>query len=188
MAAATEWLNALDAGSTVVSVRRREPVRRPLNVPRPYFSRRGLAPFHATSAEQRIEVLQTLSAPSYPPGREWDEPLAEASRRGRFVHVRDVASPLVDGCEQIICATGFERGFAHDPLLARLVDDHRLPTAGSWIVLAPDSTVPALTTETRTLAVAGAAGQWAFPASDTLVGAKFAARRFLDRVRRCRTR
>ena len=43
LAAATEWLNALAAGAEVVSVRRREPLRRPLNVPREYFSRRGLA-------------------------------------------------------------------------------------------------------------------------------------------------
>ena len=34
MAAATEWRNALAAGSEVVSIRRREPLRRPLNVPR----------------------------------------------------------------------------------------------------------------------------------------------------------
>ena len=43
MAAATEWLNALAAGAEVVSIRRREPLRRPLNVPRPFFSKRGLA-------------------------------------------------------------------------------------------------------------------------------------------------
>src|SRR5438105_10945606 len=43
LAAATEWRNALAAGATVISVRRREPVRRPLNVPRPYLTRRGLA-------------------------------------------------------------------------------------------------------------------------------------------------
>src|SRR5205085_12654395 len=40
LAAATEWLNALAAGAEVVSVRRREPERQPLNVPRQYFSRR----------------------------------------------------------------------------------------------------------------------------------------------------
>ena len=38
MAAATEWLNALAAGSTVISVRRREPERRPLNLPRELFT------------------------------------------------------------------------------------------------------------------------------------------------------
>ena len=47
MAAATEWLNALAAGAEVVSVRRREPARRPLNVARPFFSKRGLAGFYA---------------------------------------------------------------------------------------------------------------------------------------------
>src|SRR5262249_36615214 len=47
MAAATEWLNALAAGARVTSVRRREPLRRPLNVPRALFSRRGLAAYHA---------------------------------------------------------------------------------------------------------------------------------------------
>src|SRR5207248_2882657 len=79
LAAATEWLNALAAGAEVVSVRRREPVRRPLNVPREYFSRRGLAPFHRLSPHERVERLQALSAPSYPPGSEWDEPLVRAS-------------------------------------------------------------------------------------------------------------
>ena len=50
MAAATEWLNALAAGAEVVSVRRREPARRPLNVARPLFSKRGLADFRAVAA------------------------------------------------------------------------------------------------------------------------------------------
>ena len=66
MAAATEWLNALAAGATVTSVRRRDPLRRPLNVPRPLFSKRGLAAFHATSPARRAELLVELSAPSYP--------------------------------------------------------------------------------------------------------------------------
>ena len=56
------------------------------------------------------------------------------------------------------------------------------------IVVADDCTVPALTDETRALALAGVSAQWAYPAADTLVGAKYAARGFLRRVRRCRTR
>ena len=88
----------------------------------------------------------------------------------------------------MICATGFERGYAQDALLRRLVDEHELETAGDWIVLAPDSTVPALTDETRTLALAGVAAQWAFPGADTVTGAKYAARGFLAKVQRCRTR
>jgi cation diffusion facilitator CzcD-associated flavoprotein CzcO len=183
MAAATEWLNALSAGASVVSVRRREPERRPLNLPRELFTRRGLAAYHRTPPAPRAGLLRSWSAPSYPPGRAWDEPVEAARREGRF----RVAAEL-DGSEQVICATGFKRGFHHDPLLARLVDDHGLETVSGWIVLAPDSSVPALTDGARTLAVAGVPGQWAFPAADTLAGAKYAARRFLRRVKACPSR
>lgn len=183
MAAATEWLNALANGSSVVSIRRREPARRPLNVPRPLFSRRGLARFHATGPAERAGLLRTWLAPSYPPGRYWDEPLAEAAREGRFR-----VEPELNGAEQVICATGFRRGFGHDGLLARLVEENGLATEDAWIVVDPDATVPGLTDSTRTLALAGAPSQWAFPAADTLAGAKYAARRFLRAVRRCPTR
>jgi hypothetical protein len=88
----------------------------------------------------------------------------------------------------VICATGFRRGFHHDPLLARLVAEHELETADGWLVLDSDSTVPVLSDETRTLAVAGAPAQWAFPAADTLAGARYAAHRFLRRMKACRTR
>jgi hypothetical protein len=181
MAAATEWLNALAAGAEVISVRRREPLRRPLNVPRPFFSKRGLATFHAATHEARATTLRELSTPSYPPGRAWDGPLRAAEREGRFRVTREV-----NGSVQVIAATGFKHGFRHDPLLADLVDAHGLETHDWWIVLAPDSTVPALTDDTRTLSLAGIAAQWAFPAADTIAGAKYAARAHLRRV--CRTR
>jgi cation diffusion facilitator CzcD-associated flavoprotein CzcO len=183
MAAATEWLNALAAGAIVVSVRRREPERRPLNLPRQLFTRRGLTAFHRAPREERLGLLRRFSAPSYPPGRSWDEPVALAAASGRF----RVAAEL-NGASQVICATGFERGYARDALLRRLVDEHELETAGDWIVLEPDSTVAALTNDTRTLALAGVAAQWAFPGADTVTGAKYAARGFLAKVQRCRTR
>ncbi len=183
MAAATEWLNALAAGSEVVSVRRREPARRPLNVARPFFTKRGLAGFYAAPRTRRAALLHGFGEPSYPPGRAWDAPIEAAEREGRFR-----ISPTVDGAEQVICATGFEAGFRNDPLLARLVDEHGLESEDRWIVLADDSTVPGLTDATRTLALAGVPGQWAFPAADTLVGMKVAARRFRNRVLSCPTR
>jgi cation diffusion facilitator CzcD-associated flavoprotein CzcO len=183
MAAATEWLNALAAGASVVSVRRREPERRPLNLPRELFSLRGLAGYHRSVAAERIAILERYGAPSYPAGRAWDEPVESARRGGRF----RVASEL-NGAPQVVCATGFKRGFRHTPLLARLVAEHGLETAGEWIVLTPDSTVGSLTDAERTLALAGAPAQWAFPAADTLVGAKYAARRFHRKVSAWRTR
>lgn len=183
LAAATEWLNALAAGAEVVSVRRREPLRRPLNVPRELFSRRGLAAFHRLGNGERAARLRTLLAPSYPPGRAFDEPLATATMEDRF---RIAAS--VNGTEQVICATGFRQGFRHDPLLARLVDEHDLETVDGWIVLAPDGSVPALADATGTLALSGVAAQWAFPAADTLAGAKYVAHGFLHRIESCRTR
>src|SRR5215211_4297496 len=140
MAAATEWLNALEAGATVTSVRRREPLRRPLNVERPLFSKRGLSVFHATTPARRAELLGELSAPSYPRGPTWDEPVDWAEQHGRFR-----VEERVNGAEQVICATGFLRGFQHNPLLARLVEDHDLATVDRWIVLDDDSTVLSLT-------------------------------------------
>ena len=181
MAAATEWANALAAGSEVVSIRRREPLRRPLNVPRPLFSKRGLAAFHRAPPELHAARLRELLAPSYPPDERFDAALAAAAAEGRF----RVAAEL-NGSEQVIAATGFRRGFRSDRLLSRLVDEHDLAVHDRWIVLAPDSTVPQLTDSQRTLSVAGVAGQWAFPAADTIAGAKYAGRRFLERM--CRTR
>jgi hypothetical protein len=176
LAAATEWRNALAAGSRVISVRRREPVRRPLNVPRPYLSRRGLSSFHRRQGNDRAALLRELLAPSYPPGREWDEPLQSPLFS---------IEPSVNGAEQVICATGFLHGYQHDELLARLVEEHELETVDGRIALASDSTVAELSDRTRTLAIAGAAAQWAYPAADTLMGARYAAHHF---ERRCRTR
>lgn len=170
LAAATEWRNARAAGVRVASVRRREPVRRPLNVPRPYLSRRGLARFHRAGDEERSAVLNALLAPSIPPGREWDPPAAEAH---------------VNGAAQIVCATGFLRGVGHDALLGPLAREHDQPVVDGRLVLDPDATVPALTDASRTLAVAGVAAQWAYPAADTLMGARYVAHAF---ARRCRTR
>ena len=183
IAAATEWLNALATGAEVVSVRRREPVRRPLNVPREYLSRRGLAAFHRLGPGERAARLDALLVPSYPPGSGWDEPLARAAAEGRFR-----VESSVNGSEQVICATGFLRGFAHDPLLARLVAEHGLETVDGRIALAPDASVPGLSDASRTLTLAGAPAQWAFPAADTLAGARYVAHGFLRRIRACRTR
>ena len=169
LAAATEWRNALEAGARVTSVRRREPTQRPLNVPRPYLSRRGLARFHRLDDRARAATLHDLLGPSYP----------------REAHVDVPVERHVNGADQVICATGFLQGFRYDALLARLVEEHELATVNGWIELAPDASVPALTDVTRTLTLGGVAAQWAYPAADTLMGARYVAHAF---ARRCRTR
>ena len=133
MAAATEWLNALAAGATVVSVRRREPMRRPLNVPRSLFSRRGLAAFHGAPARQRARRCCALSArrPT-PPGRAWDDPLGRAAARGASASRRRRTER-----EQVICATGFLRGFRHDPCSPGSSTSTALETRRRWIALDP---------------------------------------------------
>lgn len=182
MAAATEWRNAAAAGSQVTSVRRREPLRRPLNLPRHLFTKRGLAAYHGLDRARRRETLQAFSAPSFPPGREWD------------VRV-EVATEVPDDAEQVICATGFRGGWQNDLLLVQLVSDHALATVNGWIELDDDATIPSLTDPTRTLALSGVPAQWAFPAADTLAGMRYVAHRFVQRVapshklpRRWRTR
>ncbi len=62
MAAASEWLNALAAGSEVVSIRRREPLRRPLNVPARSSRSAGSVRFtrSATSSARRGSASSPL--------------------------------------------------------------------------------------------------------------------------------
>jgi cation diffusion facilitator CzcD-associated flavoprotein CzcO len=183
LAAATEWLNALAAGAEVVSIRRREPARMPLNVPRQYFSRRGLAEFQKLGSGERAARLRALLAPSYPAGARFDGPLARAAAEGRFR-----VEAALNGSAQVIAATGFLRGFRHDAMLAALVDEHGLDTFEQWIVLSPDASVPALTDAGRTLSLAGACAQWAFPAADSLAGARYVGHCFARKVKACRTR
>ena len=126
----------------------------------------GSRGFHRLGAGERAARLRVLLAPSYPPGRQLDEPLARADAEGRF---RVEAS-----------LNGSRAGDLRDRLRARLPGTTRCWRASStstssrraddWVVLAPDGDVPALTDETRTLALAGVSAQWAFPAADTLVG------------------
>ena len=158
-------------------MRRREPLRRPLNVPAAaVLAARASRPSTRTAPGERAAFLRDCSA-ALVPARPRVGRAARSAPERRF----RVAAEL-NGAEQIICATGFKRGFRHDPLLARLVDEHELETHGRWIVLAPDCTVPALTDDERTLVVAGVAAPVGVSRRPTRSsGAKYAARGFLRR-------
>src|SRR5262249_57397365 len=109
------------SGATVISVRRREPLRRPLNVPRQYLSKRGLRSYWRLDPDARTRLLDELLRPSYPPGVGWDAPLVRAGKRFRV-------EASVNGADQVIAATGFLRGYRHDPLLERPVPEDGLDT------------------------------------------------------------
>ena len=157
----------------------------PAERPAAYFSQRGLAAYHRLDGYERAAMLEELAQPSYPPGAAWDEPLRRRRSRGDSASSRASSSDeypvpghLRDGVQARVPARPAARPWS----------THGLETHGRWIVLDPDSTVPALTDRARTLTLAGGPAQWAYPAADTIAGAKYAARGFLRRVRRCRTR
>ena len=122
-------------------------VQRPLNVPRPLLTKRGLAGFHRAARRRTAAELHDLLAPSYPRGREWDGrskavdvPRRVARERRRPGDLRHRVPPAATGT--IRCSR-------------RLVEEHELATVDGWIGLAPDATVPALTDGERTLARRG---------------------------------
>ena len=110
---------------------------------------------------------------------------SSAAREGRF----RVAAEL-NGAAQVICATGFRRGFAHDPLLARLVDEHGLETRGPLDRARARLDRARAHRRRRGRSRSPACRRSGrFPAADTLVGAKYAARALpATGWRRCRTR
>ena len=138
MAAATEWLNALAAGARVDSVRRREPVRRPLNVPAAaLLASRPRAPSTPRRRPSGRRCCDTLLAPSYPPGRGWDEPLERARARFRV-------EAEVNGADADHLRHRFPARVRRTSRCSRgSSPSTRLETHGDWIVLAPDCTVPA---------------------------------------------
>ena len=156
-------------------MRRREPVRRPLNVParvllaaRP----RGVPP--ARPARARGAAARRCSRRRIPPGAH----VGRAARARGGARGASASSASVNGAEQVICATGFLRGFQHDPLLARARrrararDGRRLDRARTGL-----RPCPALTDDTRTLALAGVAGAVGLP------GRRHARRRAVRRPR-----
>ena len=133
MAAATEWLNALAAGATVVSVRRREPARRPLNVERAATSRSaGSRGFRRTGRERARRAPARLRRALVPAGPDWDEPLAHAAAEGRF-RVEPRAQRRGAGDLRDRLPPRLRRTTRCSPASCA---EHGLETAEGWIVLA----------------------------------------------------
>ena len=204
MAAISEWINVLQRGGTVISVRRSpDLVEQPLTAPRCSFGGPWLDRYHTFDRAARAQVLRGMSVGTYPRMRAWRKTVVEATAQGRFsacvgeitavrrganggvsVAVQTKTGSSLESLESdvLIAATGFMSGLREHPVLRQLVADYGLETWDDDLVLEDDCTVPGLSADGSVLALSGVLARWAYPASDSLAGMKYAARRFAEHV------
>jgi hypothetical protein len=197
MAAATEWINVLRAGGSVVALRRRtEVVHLPLSAPRCYFSSPWLDRYHTLDRPARAAILRDLARGTYPIRRSWEAEVGGATSAGRYqplvgdllsveeegdglaVRIKSESGERVVRADRMIGATGFMPGWQAHEILRRMVEAGALEVDASIPILDDDCSIPALTNAGRTVAIAGSLAGWAFPAADSFAGMKYAARRF----------
>ena len=184
MAAATEWLNALESGAEVVSIRRREPARRPLNVAaaavlqaRPLLLPRDPG-FRACGAPARAQRAVVSARPQL--GRAARACGARGTLPGRAGAERRRAGDLRDGLPARLRARPA-------PFPTRRPSTSSRPRiAGS----SSQTTRRCLRSPTRRGRSPSPASPRSgpIPAADTLVGMKVAARGFRRRIESCPTR
>lgn len=199
MAATGEWVNALRAGAHVVSIRRRAgSARQALSAPRCAFSSSWLDRYHRLDPARRAQTLDELARGTSPRPAAWQRVLHQGEREGQLDHrvgevvtvrpvregvevsVRGAEGVDVIGGDLVIAATGFRYGWGEHDLVRSLVDTYGLTTYGDHLVLADDCTLPGLSLPSSAISVGGPAARWAFPASDSFAGMKYASRRFAE--------
>jgi cation diffusion facilitator CzcD-associated flavoprotein CzcO len=196
LTAGTEWVSILETGGTVIALSRTGfSIGQPLNTPRRYFSRRGIAPYRRQPEEGRRAELQQATRGTIPAYPAWMRLFHRALRKGRLERVRgelisieetDMGAlrctlRLPDGhalrtvvVHQVVAATGFQPVVTH-PLLAQLVADYHLPTVDGILKVRDDFCIDELSTPTSVAAVIGPAAAWALPSADSLGGMKIVA-------------
>lgn len=204
MSAATEWTNLLREGGRVFAVRRaRDLVQRRLSAPRCSFGGPWLDRYHALDPADRSAFLTTARRGSFPETGTWKRVLRDAEVNGQLrprvgevtemgpdtdggaaVVLRHAGSERTDvvHVDMVIAATGFKTGWSEHEVLRNLVNDYGLQTVGEDLVLANDCSIPGLSLNSSVLTVSGPEARWAFPASDSFAGMKYAARRFSRHV------
>lgn len=197
--AATEWANVLEAGGAVSAVSLHGfNLHQPLQVPRRYFSRRGLAPYRRKSKADRLAELQAATRGTIPASPAWQRLFRQAQREGRLGLVKGFVKNIErkeTGClacevefadqhithtiviDQVISAAGFLPPSTH-PLLARLIEQYALPAIDGVLQLTDDCCVEKISTPNSILAVIGPAAAWAIPSADSFAGMKISARQF----------
>jgi hypothetical protein len=210
IAAVNEWANALDAGASVIALRRNtSPDEQDLNVPRCLFEARGIDVFQGLPFEDRVQFLGEVLRGTAPRRRGWRERIEEGRRSGRFeeligeideaepgpaglrVHVESAHGPDPGWLDVtgVVAGTGFNRSVLALPLMRRLVEHYELPVEGGRMRLKSNCGVPKLDRPESRLCLMGLTANNVIPHGDTIAGLKYIGRRFLaDCVRAERQR
>ena len=200
IASVNEWANALDAGASVIALRRNPaPDEQDLNVPRCLFEARGIDVFQALPFEERIEFLGEVLKGTAPRRRGWRERVEAGRASGRFaeqigeidqidagpaglrVHVGSAHGPDPGWLDVtgVVCGTGFNKSILTLPLLRRLIEHYELPVENGRMRLRSNCGIPKLDRPDSRLSLMGLTANNVIPHGDTIAGLKYVGRRFV---------
>jgi hypothetical protein len=200
IAAVNEWVNAIDAGASVVSLLRNHfPDEQDLNTPRCLFEALGIDIFQGLRFDERIVFLGKVLKGTSPRRRSWVDSLSRARTEGRFdeqlgeidriqagpaglrIQVtgrdgRDVGELDLTG---VVAATGFNKSPLAAPLLRRMAQHYGIPVDGGRIVLRSNCGAPGLDLPESRLCTMGLLANSVVPHGDTIAGLKYIGWRFV---------
>ena len=200
IASVNEWANALDAGASVIALRRNPtPDEQDLNVPRCLFEARGIDVFQALPFEDRVRFLGEVLKGTAPNRRSWRERVEDGRRSGRFeellgeideaqpgpaglrVHVTSAHGPDPGWLDVtgVVSGTGFNKSILTLPLMRRLVEHYELPVEAGRMRLRSNCGVPGLDRPESRLCLMGLTANNVIPHGDTIAGLKYVGRRFV---------
>jgi hypothetical protein len=201
IASVNEWANALDAGGSVIALRRQPGGdTQDLNVPRCLFEAQGIDIYQSLPFDQRIAFLGSVLHGTSPQRRSWLERVETGRREGRFdeligeidaiehgpaglrVHIssRHGDGPGWLDVTGIVSGTGFVKSVLALPLLRRLVEHYQLPVEDGRLKLRSNCGVPRLDRDDSRLCTMGLIANSVIPHGDTIAGLKYIGRRFVS--------
>jgi hypothetical protein len=200
IAAVNEWANALDAGGSVIALRRQpEGDAQDLNVPRCLFEAQGVDIYQSLPFDERVAFLGTVLRGTSPRRRSWLERIETGTREGRFAELIgeiDAVEPGRAGLRVhissqygespgwlevtgVVSGTGFEKSALALPLLRRLIEHYELPVADGRLQLRSNCGIPKLDRDDSRLCTMGLIANSVIPHGDTIAGLKYVGRRFV---------
>ena len=200
IASVNEWANALDAGGSVIALRRQPGGdTQDLNVPRCLFEAQGIDIYQSLPFDQRIAFLGSVLRGTSPQRRSWLERVEAGRAEGRFdeligeidavergpaglrVHVASrYGEPGWLDVTGIVSGTGFVKSALALPLLRRLVEHYELPVEEGRLRLRSNCGIPKLDRDDSRLCTMGLIANSVIPHGDTIAGLKYIGRRFVS--------